>query len=125
MNLCDLFEPNLWQILWPSSGNHVGNNNSSIANDNDSSNENVNDNDIVDGSDNDNGNDNVNDNDNDSHSDNVHDRGKDNDIDNVTVKESVITIFNTIRQWAKHYLENYNEQWTIFDCTGASISKRG
>ena len=123
MNLCDLFEPNLWQILWPSSGNHVGNNNSSIADDNDSSNENVNDNDIVDGSDNDNGN--VNDNDKDSHSDNVHDRGKDNDIDNVTVKESVITIFNTIRQWAKHYLENYNEQWTIFDCTGASISKRG
>lgn len=101
INLCDLFEPNLWQILWPSSGNYVGNKNNSIADDNDSSDENVNDKDIVDGSDNDNDNDN----DNDSYSDNVHDTGKDNDIDNVTVKEFVITIFNTIHQWAKHHLQ--------------------
>ena len=64
------------------------------------------DKDIVDGSDSNNDNVNGNDSDNDSHRDNVHDRGKDNDIDNVTVKEFVITIFNTSEQsiiW-----KNYN-----------------
>ena len=68
INLCDLFESNLLQMLWPPWGKYLGN---GIANDNYSINENVNDKAIVNGGDTDNGNDNVNGSNN----------GNDNDID--------------------------------------------